>query len=212
MTATRPEVLHGLGEKIRPEHTAVLVVDMQNDFMVPELFSNNLGQDVSDMPELASRVTAFLDGARKRRVMIVHIRADYGPEWMTAPMWERLERHSLAPYCQPGTFGFEFYPGLEPAEGERLITKHRFDAFFGTELDMLLRSAGIKTVIVIGVATHCCVDATARHAYFLDYYVVVGNDLTGGPSPAIMDATFETIDKCFGVVASAGDIAAAWAG
>ncbi len=75
---------------------------------------------------------------------------------------------------------------------------------------MLLRGAGVKTVIVIGVATHCCVDATARHAYFLDYYVVVGRDLTGGPSAEIVSATFETIDKCFGEVAAAAEIGASW--
>jgi ureidoacrylate peracid hydrolase len=209
-TDPSPKVLRGLADKVRPEHTAVLVVDMQNDFMAPKLFSNQLGQDVSGMPELASRVRAFLDVARAQRAHIVHIRADYGPEWMTGPMWERLERHGLEPYCQPGTYGFDFYPGLEPADGEPLITKHRFDAFFGTDLDLLLRAAGIKTVIVIGVATQCCVDATARHAYFLDYYVVVGRDLTGGPSREVMEATFDTMDKCFGVVATAEQIGAAW--
>jgi ureidoacrylate peracid hydrolase len=203
-------MLRGLAAKVRPEHTAVLVVDMQNDFMEPELFSNQLGQSVDDMPGLAERARAFLGMARNVGVRIIHIRADYSPNWMSEPMWERLERHGLDPYCQPGTRGFEFYPGLEPGEGETVITKHRFDAFFETELDLLLRGAGVKTVIVIGVATHCCVDATARHAYFLDYYVVVGRDLTGGPSSAIMSATFETMDKCFGEVASAAEIGASW--
>jgi ureidoacrylate peracid hydrolase len=197
---------------VRPEHTAVLVIDMQNDFMAPELFSSRLGQDVSDMPELAARVRVFLQVARANRVHVVHVRADYGPEWMSGPMWERLERRDLDPYCQPGTVGFDFYPGLEPLHGEPLITKHRFDAFFGTDLDLLLRGAGIKTVIVTGVATHCCVDATARHAYFLDYYVIVGRDLTGGPSREVMNAMFETMDQCFGEVATAEQIGRAWCG
>jgi ureidoacrylate peracid hydrolase len=211
-TGVSPQVLRGLAAKVAPEHTAVLVIDMQNDFMAPELFSSRLGQDVTDMPELASRVMAFLEVARSHRVPVIHVRADYGREWMSGPMWERLERRGLHPYCQPGTFGFDFYPGLEPKDDERLVTKHRFDAFFGTELDLWLRGAGIQTVIVIGVATHCCVDATARHAYFLDYYVIVGRDLTGGPSREVMEAMFETMDQCFGEVATAEQISQAWSG
>jgi nicotinamidase-related amidase len=88
-------MLRGLAAKVRPEHTAVLVVDMQNDFMLPELFSNQLGQSVDDMPRLAERVRAFLEIARSTGMRIVHIRADYSPAWMSEPMWERLERHGL---------------------------------------------------------------------------------------------------------------------
>jgi nicotinamidase-related amidase len=204
------DVLSNLAEKVRPEHTSVLVIDMQRDFMCPGLFSNRLGQDVSDMPLLAGRVAEFLDEARTAGVPIVHVRADYAPEWMSGPMWERLWRHHLDPYCQPGTEGIQFYPGLEPREGEPVITKHRFDAFFDTDLDSLLRSTGTRTVVLAGVATHCCVDATARHAYFLDYYVVLGRDLTGGPSATVAEATFETMDKCFGVVAYADEIVKTW--
>jgi nicotinamidase-related amidase len=65
---------------------------------------------------------------------------------------------------------------------------------------------------VLGVATHCCVDATARHAYFLDYHVVFGSDLTGGAHPAMMEATLRTMEQCFWVVATSDEIAEAWSG
>jgi nicotinamidase-related amidase len=79
-------------------------------------------------------------------------------------MGERLRRHGVDPYCQPGTEGIEFFPGLEPPAGEEVITKHRFDAFFGTDLDDRLRSWGIRTVIVLGVATHRCARWTSASA------------------------------------------------
>jgi ureidoacrylate peracid hydrolase len=212
MTEMPAPPLTSLAEKVFPQHTAIIAIDLQRDFMLPGLFSDRIGQDISAMPALAKRIATFLDVARGNKVRIIHVRADYAPKFMSPPMWERLRRHGVDPYCQPGTEGIEFFPGLEPPAGEEVITKHRFDAFFGTDLDDRLRDSGIRTVIVLGVATHCCVDATARHAYFLDYYVVFGSDLTGGADSAMTEATLRTMEQCFGVVATSEEIAEAWSG
>ena len=95
--------------------------------------------------------------------------ANYDPEYMNEPMHERLHRHGQHRYCQSGTPGIEFHEGLEPLPGETVVVKHRFDAFFDTDLHVTLQARGIRTVILAGIAVQGCVDSTTRHAYFLGY-------------------------------------------
>src|SRR5207245_2022135 len=85
--------------------------------------------------------------------------------------------------------------GQLPAEP--VVVKHRFDAFYDTELDVLLRGRGIRTTIMTGVAVHGCVDSTSRHAYFKGYYVVFGADLTGGASPEVQRMTLDSMNLMF---------------
>lgn len=205
------EVLTTLDEKVDPRHAAVIVIDMQKDFTTRGCFWDQLGQlDADAIAGVAARLRAFLDAARGHDVPIVHVTANYDPQFMSAPMHERLHRHGIGRYCQSGTVGIEFHAGLEPLPGEPVVVKHRFDAFYDTELDVLLQSRGVKTVIMTGVAVHGCVDSTSRHAYFKGYYVVFGANLTGGATPDVHRMTLDSIDLMFGVSATADEIAAAW--
>lgn len=204
------KLLTTLEEKVAPGTAAVLVIDMQKDFVCPGGFGERLGADIRPMPELAERIAQLLDVARAHRVMVVHVHAVYDKRYMSDAMYERLYRLKLDPYCQSDTEGVDPHPVLAPRPGEPVIVKHRFDAFLDTELNIILRAAGIKTVIVIGTATAGCVDSTARHAYFLDYYVVVGEDLVGGATPEVAQVTMDTMNQCFGVTATARQLMAAW--
>jgi ureidoacrylate peracid hydrolase len=204
------QILTTLEEKVSPEHAAILVIDMQHEFIAEGGFWDELGQDLSEVQVVAKRLAKFLDDARERDVRIVHIRAIYDPEYMTDPMYERLYRHGARKYCQSDDPKSSFYPGLEPQNGEPEVQKHRFDAFHGTELDSLLRAWGTKTVIVTGLVTHGCVDSTARHAYFNGYYVVFPPELTGGASAEAKRVTVETMNVAFGVTPTADEIVAAW--
>jgi ureidoacrylate peracid hydrolase len=78
-----------------------------------------------------------------------------------------------------GTSGTEIFPGLAPAPGEHIIKKHRYSAFFGTDLDLILREWGITTVIISGTTTENCCHATARDAMFNNYKVAFLSDATG---------------------------------
>jgi ureidoacrylate peracid hydrolase len=207
------EILTTLEEKVDRRHAAVVVVDMQKDFTTPGCFWDKLGQlDAGAMESMATRLQHFLDTARERGVPIVHVTANYDPKYMNGPMHERLYRHGIGRYCQSGTVGIEFHEGLEPLPGEPHVVKHRFDAFYDTELDVLLQSRGIRSLIMTGVATHGCVDSTSRHAYFKGYYVVFGADLTGGASPDVQQMTLDSMNLMFGISATADEIVGAWAG
>jgi ureidoacrylate peracid hydrolase len=205
-------VLTTLEEKVAPGTAAILVVDMQKDFVCPGGFGERLGADMGTMPELIDKIAQLLDVARAHGVMVVHLHAVYDKRYMSDAMYERLHRLKLDPYCQSDTDGVDPHPALAPRAGEPVIIKHRFDAFLDTELNMILRGAGIKTVIVTGTATAGCVDSTARHAYFLDYYVVVGEDLVGGAAPEAARVTMDTMNQCFGVTATARQLRAVWEG
>jgi len=93
-----------------------------------------------------------------------------------------------------GTAGIEIYPDLEPLAGEHVIKKHRYSAFFGTDLDIILREWGIETVIISGTTTENCCHATARDAMFRNYRVVFLSDAT---------PTFDYPDRGFGPMPNA---------
>lgn len=205
------QILTTLPEKVDPVHCAIVVIDMQKDFTTADCFWDKLGQlDVGALSALASRLQEFLDQARDRNVPIIHVMANYDPEYMNDPMHERLHRHGIGRYCQSGTVGIEFHEGLEPREGEPVVVKHRFDALYDTELDLLLKARGVRTVILTGVAVQGCVDSTARHAYFNGYYVVFGADLAGGATPTVHEVTLDSMRLMFGVAASGNEIVEAW--
>ena len=204
------EVLTSLEEKVAPGNAAILVIDMQNDFTQPGGFCDKLGIDISPMIELGHRLERFLNIAREQNIMIVHIHAIYDKKYMSAPMHERLYRHKIDPYCQSGTDGVLPHPGLEPNSNEPIIIKHRFDAFYDTELDIVLKTAGIKSIIATGVATQACVDSTCRHAYFKGYYVVSPSNLTGGANRKQLEAVNQTMDQAFGITTTDQEIIDAW--
>jgi ureidoacrylate peracid hydrolase len=91
-----------------------------------------------------------------------------------------------------------------------VVTKHRYSGFVGTELDMVLRSHGIKTVVMTGEATNVCVETTARDAFMRDYYVAFVSDCTASGSQAAHDATLVTMGRHFGTVLTSDDIVSTW--
>ena len=90
------------------------------------------------------------------------------------------------------------------------MTKHRYGAFESTDLDLVLRSQGIRTLIMTGVATNVCVETTARQAFLRDYYVVFTSDCTATYDQADHEATLRNIDAYFGEVVAAAQVQACW--
>lgn len=112
-----------------------------------------------------------------------------------------------------GNLGADWVDGLGPngSERELCVDKHRYSAFIGTRLDQLLRSNGIRTVVVCGVATSGCVESTIRDAFMLDYYVVVAGDACGDYEQARHEATLSKMALSFGEVVSTDAITGRWA-
>jgi ureidoacrylate peracid hydrolase len=90
------------------------------------------------------------------------------------------------------------------------VTKHRYSAFVGTDLEQVLRALGRRSVIMTGEATNVCVESTARDAYMRDFWVAFTSDCTASTSQAAHDATLYSMGKHFGQVLTSNDVIAAW--
>ncbi|MCW2594119.1 MAG: hypothetical protein JWP39_7, partial [Jatrophihabitans sp.] len=112
-------------------------------------------------------------------------------------------------YTIPGTPGHEFIEELTPLGNELVVPKYRSSAFWGTNLELLLRSNGVRTVVVTGCTTEGCVESTARDAMFSDHYVVVADDCVGSDDKTQHDASMLLMRHRFDLASSA-EIAAVW--
>jgi len=205
----------GLDERIDPAHTALVIIDVQNDFCHPEGLFGRSGYNLSHVPAMAESVQALQDEAHRLNIFAVYVRATYDEVVLSGTLAETFMRREFPDsQCPEGSWGAEWYGGIEPGggPGEVVITKHRFSAFWGTALDLLLRSNGIHTVIITGVVTSGCVDATVRDAFFLDYRVVVPADSVADPMAKRQEVFLDKIGETFGTVVASGDILATWAG
>lgn len=213
------QVLTELAELVEPAQTALLLIDMQHDFVERDGLFGSLGIDLSMYERTRPRLAVLLAAARERGVLVVHVQNTALPGRMSdspAQLRFNLKMHELARrdgpplrYTVPGTPGHEFVPELRPVAGEAVVRKYRSSGFWGTNLELLLRSNGIRTVVVGGCTTEGCVESTARDAMFSDHYVVIAEDCVGSDDKAQHDASMFLMRHRFDL-ASAEEIAAVW--
>jgi ureidoacrylate peracid hydrolase len=209
-----PELrVRSLPERINPATTALVIVDMQNDFAVPTGACEQSGDDVSSIVQMTKRLKGLLAAAREQQILTIHVRMNNDRPYVAANLAETFARRGLG-YgpCRSDTEGEKFVDGMQPELSERefLVTKHRFSGFWGTEIDLLLRSNGIKTLVLTGIATEVCVESTARDAFFRDYSVVIAGDCTSSFSQQRQEASHTLFDRSFGVVETAATIVDVW--
>ncbi|MDO8690788.1 MAG: isochorismatase family cysteine hydrolase [Dehalococcoidia bacterium] len=206
-------ILSTLGEKVDPRHTALVVVDVQNDFCADGGYFSDMGYDLSMIQQMVPQLGSFIARARGEKVPVVFVRAIYdrvhvSPAWAEKRLPSRRTGNTL---CLSDTWGAELFV-ISPEPGDVIVTKHRYSAFVGTDLDLILRSMGVKTLLISGVATNVCVESTARDGYQLDYYVVFLEDCAASTSLVLHNATLENISRYFGVVTRSEDVLDAWKG
>lgn len=213
-------MMHSLDQKVDPAH-CVVVVDVQNDFCSPGGFADKEGKSLNMMQKTLLNLRLLLSGAEDSNVPRIFLQANYSTafNWYLSPSWlDRASRvhpeggHIDYGVCEEGTWGFDFVEGVAPRgrDDEVVVRKHRYSGFVGTELDLILRSRGIKTVVVAGVATNVCVESTARDAFLRDYFVVLPSDCCAAFSEAEHESTLLNVRKYFGEVTTAGDLVDRW--
>ncbi len=162
-------------DSIDPSTTAMIVVDMQNDFVADGAMLQSK-QARAMVPTLA-RTLKF---CREQGIRVIYTAHAHRKDGCDMGLYDDLyppiaDRASLV----DGSQGVEIYPDLAPAPGEHVIKKHRYSAFFCTDLDLILREWGIRSVVVSGTTTENCCHATARDAMFRNYKVAFLSDATG---------------------------------
>lgn len=203
-------MLRTLAEKVDPRHTALIIIDMQNDFCDDEGSCARDGQDLRLVQAIVPTIQQLTGAARASGALVIFVRVAHDA---TTDSEVRLERRRAdrAPTCIEGTWGADWYGDLRPRQSDVVVTKHRFSAFINTPLDLILRSRAIRTIVLTGTQTQVCVESTARDGHMLDYYTVIAEDGVACSDPAIHEASLSVLGRHFADIVSAQAIAQVWA-
>jgi len=169
---------YALHEEVRvdPAQTALVVVDMQNDFV-----REGGSLRVPDAEATIPAISGLLGLARAHGMRVVYSQdthRDGDPEWRIWP-----------PHCREGSWGWQIVDALAPADGETVLRKVRYDAFYGTPLDHLLRVWGIDTLVICGTLANICVHYTAASAALRWYDVVIPRDAISALDPFDLESS-----------------------
>src|SRR3989304_1952737 len=190
-----------LEQRLDPRQTALIVVDVQNDFCHREGgCARSFGTHVvADIEAAMPNLHLVIEGARMAGVFGVFIKSIYDDQYLSPAWRDQLERRGTTKLCQSGSWGAEFYGGVvpDPQRGEMVVVKHRFDAFRGTDLDLVLRSHSITRVLECGFTTSICVESTARDAFFHDYYTMIAGDAVAEFERDLHEATLRVLNPSF---------------
>jgi nicotinamidase-related amidase len=165
--------------------TALVIIDMQRDFMEPGGFGETLGNDVSQLARAVKPIAALLAMARDTGILVVHTREGHLPDMSDAPP-AKVERGApslrigdpgpMGRILIRGEAGHDIIPSLYPLDSEIVIDKPGKGAFYATELGDLLQKYGIENLLVCGVTTEVCVNTTVREGNDRGYRCVVLSD------------------------------------
>lgn len=196
-------------KKFDSRKTALLVIDCQNDFCHADGVSGRAGVSLQQTHVAVPVLSRLVEQARRAGVAIIFARTHHHEDWTDSPTWSSRFLRQFGPVCAPGTWGAEFYE-IHPAPGDFVITKHRYSAFIGTDLDITLRSRGIETVLCTGFITNVCVESTLRDGYMLNYATILIEDCCAAPTPDEHRMTIFNVKKYFGDVKTSADIVKAF--
>ena len=207
--------MSSLAEKLAPSRAALIVVDMCNDFLSPEGKTvTRSGRPIAAAQAVIPRIGRLLDAARASGVEVCFVQhttlrdgASDSRPWLEA---RARATYSVPDLCLDGSWGQEIVPELAPRAGEHIVKKVRYSGFTSGELDTLLRGRRRDTVVCCGVSTNVCVEATARHAFELDYYVVLADDACASWDRTLHEASLATARHRYAEVATVDEITAAW--
>jgi nicotinamidase-related amidase len=185
-----------------PGHTALVVIDMQRDFLEPGGFGEALGNDVAKLAAIVPTVQRLLVAARAAGLFIVHTRENHAPDLSDCPPAKRNRGTPRLRIGDPGPMGrvlirgepgAEIVPALAPLPGEAVIDKPGKGAFHATGLDAILRDHGVTHLIIAGVTTEVCVQTTMREANDRGYECLLVEDATASYFPAFKQAVLEMV-------------------
>lgn len=180
--------------------TAILVIDMQRDFIDP-----GAPIECPGGREIVASILRLLDLARRKGLPVIYTQEAHRVEGVD--FGRELDGEEPV-HCVEGTPGVEIVPDLARRPGDFLIVKRRYSAFFATDLDLLLRGLGVDTLVLTGVATDVCVRATAQDAQQLNYRVIVPEECVAGTSVEQHHAALRNIAYILGKVVPLGQVMA----
>jgi len=207
MFPTRPEP-----REVDLSRAAILVIDMQNAFASTGGMFDLSGLDISRARAVIDVIRETLGVARSASMQVVYLVMGYDAAMTTcggpdSPNWHKelaLKLVRKRPELQgkvltEGQWDWQVVDQLKPQAGDLVINKTRYSGFYGTPLDSMLRTRGIRTLFFSGIATNVCVESTLRDAFFLDYWPILLHDATMQAGPAMLqEATVKNVENYLG--------------
>ena len=208
---------------VDPARCALVIIDMQRDFLEPGGFGEALGNDVSQLRKIVAPLHALLGAARDARLTVIHTREGHRPDMTDAPR-AKVERGApslrigdrgpMGRILIRGEVGHDIIQELAPQDGEAILDKPGKGAFYATDLELMLRNASIKSLVVTGVTTEVCVHTTVREANDRGFECLVPSDCVGSYFQEFHEVGLKMIAAqggIFGWVSSSEDLLAALA-
>jgi len=199
------------------KRTALIIIDMQRDFLEPGGFGETLGNDVSRLQAAVGPCKAVLEAARKAGMLVIHTREGHRPDLTDAPP-AKVERGApskrigdegpMGRILVRGEPGHDIVRELYPAAGEPVIDKPGKGAFYETDLGSMLKNRGIENLLVCGVTTEVCVNTTVREANDRGYRCIVVGDACGSYFPEFHEMGLKMIKAQGGIFGWVSDSSA----
>jgi nicotinamidase-related amidase len=204
-------VFSGADEIVHPDHSALIVVDVQNDFAHDEgVLAKRLNQDMTHVQAALPHINDAIRASRSAGVPVIYLQ-EIIAESTLLPNFMTLFGGIDTVAVREGTWGAEFVDGLlAPESDEPVIRKPCYDGFQDSALDVTLRALGIRTCIYCGGATNVCVDATARHGFVNGYYTALLDDACGAANAEEHNATLDTFRRFYGPVLEVDELTVLW--
>lgn len=175
--------------QLAPEHTALIVIDMQNAYTSKGGYLDLAGFDVSKTKPVVENIKKAVDAAHASGIQVIYFKNGWDDQYVEAgginsPNFHKsnaLKTMRKQPELQgkllaKGGWDFELIDELKPLAQDIVIEKSRYSGFFNTALDSMLRSKGIRNLVFVGIATNVCVESTLRDGFFLEYFGVALDD------------------------------------
>lgn len=188
--------------------TALLVIDVQNDYCHPEGALARNGNDVTAVPAMLPHLHDLIDAAHCAGVPVIYVQTIHEQE-TDSEVWKQRSSGAMADVCRADTWGSRFYE-VTPSTGDIIVNKHRYSAFICTRLDSILRSQKIDTLVVAGVSTNVCVESTVRDGFMMDYHILVAADSCASFNAEAHTMALKNIALYFGRVLDTDTICRQW--
>ncbi len=215
----RPEPI-----RVAAEETAVIVVDMQNAYASPGGYLDLAGFDIGGAGAVVGQCARVVETARGAGLTIVYFQNGWDEAYVEAggpgsPNWHKsnaLKTMRARPELQGkllarGGWDHALVEALAPKPGDIVLPKTRYSGFFNSQLDSVLRSRGIRNIVLVGIATNVCVESTLRDGFFLEYFGIMLEDATHQAGPDyVQKASVYNVETFFGWVSTVADFCGAF--
>lgn len=206
--------------EIDTSKTAVIVVDMQNAFVRQGGYFDIIGYDITTTQRIIKPCREIVETARQKGIKIIYLQMAYSadlsdsggidsPARRKSRVFALIDEHPelMEKLHVYGKWGAAIIEELEPQQGDIIIRKQKHDGFIGTNLDIILRTCGVKYLLFIGTATNICVESTLRHAFSLEYFPILISDAVSQLGMSLtQEAAIFNVQSTFGWITTSGKV------